>query len=152
MLNPKNGFAIVLILVFAIASVVLTHPQSAPAVSGVSGLITLKTMAQTATPYDVAIANPKPTLIEFYADWCTTCQRLSPTMNELHDQWGDRINFVMLNIDDPHWARQIKQFQVNGVPNITLMDSEQTAMDVFIGNTPKSILEKGLTQLLAINS
>ena len=148
MLNQKNGFAAVLILVFAIASFVLTRPQSAPAVSGVSGLMTLKTMAQTATPYNVAMANHKPTLIEFYADWCTTCQALSPTINALHDQWGDRVNFVMLNIDDPQWASQVNQFQVSGVPNLTLLDESQAVTDTFIGNTPKSLLENELAELL----
>lgn len=149
MFNQKNGFALALILVFAIASFILTRPQSAPTVSGVSGLMTLQTMAKTATPYDVAMANQKPTLIEFYADWCTTCQALSPTMTALHDQWGDRINFVMLNIDDPQWASQVSQFQVNGVPNLTLLDETQTVTDTFIGNTPKSLLENELAELMA---
>ena len=110
--------------------------------------MTLKTMAQTATPYDVAMTNQKPTLIEFYADWCTTCQALSPTLKALHDQWGDRINFVMLNIDDPQWARQVNQFQVNGVPNLTILDQTQTVTDTFIGNIPKSRLENELAELL----
>lgn len=149
MLNQKNGFALALILVFAIASFILTRPQSAPTVSGVSGLMTLKSMAQTATPYDVAMANQKPTLIEFYADWCTTCQALSPTITALHDQWGDRINFVMLNIDDPQWASQVSQFQVNGVPNLTILDQTQTVTDTFIGNTPRSLLENELAELMA---
>lgn len=149
MLNQKNGFAVALVLIFAIASFVLTRPQSAPAVSGVSGLMTLKTMAQTATPYDEAMTNQKPTLIEFYADWCTTCQALSPTLNALHDQWGDRINFVMLNIDDPQWATQVKQFQVNGVPNLTLLDKTHDVTDTFMGNIPKSLLERELTELLS---
>jgi len=149
MLNQKNGFAVALVLVFAIASFVLTRPQSAPAVSGVSGLMTLTTMAQTATPYDVAMANQKPTLIEFYADWCTTCQSLSPTITALHEQWGDRINFVMLNIDDPQWASQVNQFQVNGVPNLTLLDNSHAVTDTFMGNIPKSLLESELTELLS---
>lgn len=137
-----------LILFFAIASFVLTRPQSAPAVSGVSGLMTLKTMAQTSTPYAVAMANQKPTLIEFYADWCTTCQALSPTLNMLHEQWGDRINFVMLDIDDPRWANQVKQFQVNGVPTITLLSDNHTVTDTLIGNTPKTVLDQELSELL----
>ena len=149
MLNQKNGFAVALVLIFAIASFVLTRPQSAPAVSGVSGLMTLKTMAQTATPYDVAMANQRPTLIEFYADWCTTCQSLSPTITALHDQWGDRINFVMLNIDDPQWASLVNQFQVNGVPNLTLLDNSHSVTDTFMGNIPKSLLESELTELLS---
>ena len=139
-----------LIVVFAIATVFLTRPQtSVSSLSPVSGLMSLRATAQIAMPYDQAVANPQPTLIEFYADWCTTCQALAPTLASLHDDYGDRINFVMLNIDDPRWSQQVKQFQVSGVPHLALVGSDTTLVDTFIGKVPKSVLSQGLSQLLS---
>lgn len=142
--------AIGLIVVFAIATVFLTRPQtSVTSLSPVSGLVTLKATAQSAMLYEVAIANQRPTLIEFYADWCTTCQAMAPTLQELHRQFGADINFVMLNIDDPQWREPVQQFQVNGVPHLTLLQSDQTVFDTFTGKVPHRVLVNRLTKLLA---
>ena len=63
----------------------------------------LAALAQTAIPYDVAQTNHRPTLLEFYADWCTACQAMAPAMVDLRQTYGDRVNFVMLNIDNDKW-------------------------------------------------
>jgi thiol-disulfide isomerase/thioredoxin len=148
-LKPHSLVAGLLIALFAIGTIFLTRPQTpVSSLSPVAGLMSLKAMAQTATPYDQAMANPQPTLIEFYADWCTTCQALAPTLATLHGEYGDRINFVMLNIDDPQWNPQIKQFQVSGVPHLALIGSENDLADTFIGKVPKSLLSQSLDTLL----
>ncbi|MEO1094156.1 MAG: thioredoxin domain-containing protein [Cyanobacteria bacterium J06638_28] len=146
----KPGFlTIAVVAIFAIAAIFLTRPvTSLQSLSPVSGLMTLKAAAQTAMPYEVAIANPQPTLIEFYADWCTTCQAMAPTLQSVHEQFGDRTNFVMLNIDDPQWQPQIKQFGVSGVPHLVLLNGDQTSADAFIGKVPKSVLAQRLTDWL----
>jgi thioredoxin-like negative regulator of GroEL len=139
-----------LIVVFAISTVFLTRTDdSVVNLSPVSGLMSLKSTAQTAMPYAQAMANPQPTLIEFYADWCTTCQALAPTLASLHDEYGDRINFVMLNIDDPRWSQQVKQFQVAGVPHLALVGSNTGLVDTLIGKVPKSVLSQRLNKLLS---
>ena len=149
-LKPSNLVAGLLIVIFAIGTLLLTRPQtSASSLSPVSGLMALKAMAQTATPYGQALANPQPTLIEFYADWCTTCQALAPAIESLHGEYGDRINFVMLNIDDPQWHPQVQQFQVSGVPHLALVTSDNALADTFIGKVPKSLLSQSLDTLLS---
>jgi len=148
-MRPKliNSIAVVLVVGFAIAAVFLTRPQAAPSVSGISGLVALKSMASTSMPYETAMASHNPTVVEFYADWCTSCQALSPTLQALHEEWGDRTNFVMLNIDDPQWAKQVKQFQVNGIPHVALLSADHQLTDTFIGNTPKAMLNEHIAKL-----
>lgn len=138
-----------IVAVFAIAAFFLTHTETASqSASPVSGLMTLKTTAQAATPYTVALNNQKPTLVEFYADWCTTCQAMAPVLRSLHQQFGNQINFVMLNIDDPQWGEQVQQFQVRGVPHLTLLHADQTIADTLIGEVPKRILSDRVMSLL----
>ncbi|MDA0267896.1 MAG: thioredoxin domain-containing protein [Cyanobacteria bacterium] len=147
---PKTyGMVMAVIVVFAIAALLLTRPTTAIAhLSPLSGLMTLKASVQTAMPYGEAMANPQPTLIEFYADWCTTCQALAPTLDTIHQQFGPALNFVMIDIDAPQWREQIQQFQVQGVPHLALVNPDQTVADTFIGKVPQSVLANRITDLM----
>lgn len=125
-----------------------------PAVTAVSmtplrGLITLKAMAAESVPYEVAIANQKPTFIEFYADWCTTCQSMSATVEKLQQQYGDQVNFVMLNIDDPQWTAQIADYRASGVPQFTLVDAEKSPLKTWVGKVPQPIFSEIFDQALS---
>ena len=50
-----------------------------------------------ATFHDVVLGSDKPTLVDFWADWCGPCKRMSPILDELSEEYGDRINFVKLD-------------------------------------------------------
>jgi thiol:disulfide interchange protein len=142
-------WAIALIATFAIAAFFLTRPvTTTQSLSRVSGLMTLKASAQQAMPYTLAMANGKPTLIEFYADWCTTCQSMASTLNAVHNTFDGELNRVMLNIDDPQWRQQIEQFNVTGVPHLILQTGDGAIADTFVGKVPKSVLLNRVQQTL----
>ncbi len=43
--------------------------------------------------------NPKnPTVAIIRADWCSACKELEPIMSELKQQYGDKLNFVELDV------------------------------------------------------
>ncbi|MCS6812160.1 MAG: thioredoxin domain-containing protein, partial [Cyanobacteria bacterium] len=39
--------------------------------------VSLDALAARSIPLEIALKNGKPTLIEFYANWCTTCQAMA---------------------------------------------------------------------------
>lgn len=130
-------------------TVFITRPAATTSsFTPLSGLMTLKSMAAKTMPYEAAIASSNPTFIEFYADWCTTCQGMSATIAELHQHYGDAINFVMLDIDDPQWATQISHYGASGVPQFTLLDAHHDELNTWVGKVPKSILATVFDQLL----
>lgn len=132
-----------------VATVLLTRPAAnVMSMTPLSGLMTLKSMAAEAMPYEGALANKKPTLIEFYADWCTTCQSMSATVNALHEQYGEQVNFVMLDIDDPRWADEVTDFGASGVPQFTLLNSDHQSVKTWVGKVPKSIFTAAFDQTL----
>lgn len=115
--------------------------------SSLKGLATMRKMAKESIAYPEAINNQKPILLEFYADWCTTCQGMSPIINSLEQQYADRINLVMLNIDDPRWQEIIEKYQVTGVPQFTFLDANQQIIDSLIGRVPKQIMAQIFEQI-----
>jgi thiol-disulfide isomerase/thioredoxin len=136
-------------LFFFFSTAFFLSPLSAAAMPlSLTGIASLRDMAQQSMPYENALRNGKPTLIEFYADWCTSCQSLAPTINYFHQQYGSQVNFVMLNVDDPQWSQQVQQYQVAGVPQFFFMRSDRTVMKTLVGRVPDSILAQLFKQLV----
>jgi|GEM_PF-1455943 len=126
----------------------ITHPEvSATSSTSVSGLATLRAMAQQSVPYQTAVANNKPTLLEFYANWCTTCQSMAPSLKQLHHRYGKAVNFVMLNVDDPQWMGEIEKYRVNGVPQLTFLKSDRQVAKTLVGRVPETILVQLFEQI-----
>ena len=141
------------LLAAGLIAFIITQP-AAPVGSftPLSGLISLKTMAAEAVPYEQSLASGKPTLIEFYADWCTTCQGMAPTLASLHEQYGSQVNFVMLDIDSPQWADQIAAYGASGVPQFTLLDVDHQEHNTWVGKVPKAIMAEAFDNVLSSRS
>ncbi len=141
--------AVIALIAAVLVTVLITRPAvTTTSFTPLSGLMALKTMATEAMSYEVAIASPNPTFIEFYADWCTTCQGMASTVVDLHQEYGNTINFVMLDIDDPQWATQVADYAASGVPQFTLIDAQHNEIKTWVGKVPKSILANVFDQLL----
>ncbi|MBE9032105.1 thioredoxin fold domain-containing protein [filamentous cyanobacterium LEGE 11480] len=128
--------AIVLAVVFALGLKTQTSSASLPA------------MAKASVPLDVALRNDKPTLMEFYADWCTSCQRMAPEMAELKETYGDRVNFVMLNVDNEKWLPEIVAYRVDGIPHFSYLQANNEPVAQAIGEQPEKVLEENLIALV----
>lgn len=61
-----------------------------------------------------------PVLVDFHADWCRACQLLDPVLDELADQWGDRIRIVKLDVErNPASAAR---HGVQSIPTLVLFE------------------------------
>ena len=135
-------------LVVAVAAIVL----AAALFLGIrtqSAVPSLSDLAASAVPYDVAQTNGKPTLLEFYANWCTTCQAMAADMTDLRADYGDRVNFVMLNIDNNKWLPEMLAYRVEGIPHFVYMGTAGDPIATAIGEQPKQILSENLDALMA---
>jgi thiol-disulfide isomerase/thioredoxin len=109
----------------------------------------LTELAATAVPFDQAQTNGKPTLLEFYANWCTTCQAMAGDMAELRQGYGDRVNFVMLNIDNNTWLPEMLAYRVEGIPHFVYLGADAAPVATAIGEQPRQILSDNLDALIA---
>lgn len=46
---------------------------------------------------DRVVRNPRPVLVDYWADWCNPCRQLSPIIDEIAAEHGDRMDFVKLD-------------------------------------------------------
>ncbi|MDB9315750.1 thioredoxin family protein [Spirulina sp. CS-785/01] len=114
-----------------------------------TGEANLEVQAEQATPLEVALDNSKPTFLEFYANWCTSCQAMAQELQTLKNEYGESVNFVMLNVDNTKWLPEILQYRVDGIPHFVYLDGDGKAIAQTIGEQPKSVLEADLQALIA---
>lgn len=51
------------------------------------------------TPFDTSVFKGKPTLMNFWATWCPPCIAEMPHLNELAEEYKDKINIVGVQVD-----------------------------------------------------
>ncbi|MEM9137435.1 MAG: thioredoxin family protein [Cyanobacteria bacterium P01_F01_bin.42] len=112
----------------------------------------LADQAVSATPIDVALANGKPTLIEFYADWCTSCRAMADDMAQLKQSHKSDLNFVMLNVDNSKWVPELLKYEVDGIPHFVFLDEQTQAVAHTVGEQPRSIMEGNISALVSHQS
>ena len=71
-----------------------------------------------------ALSNGIPTVLEFYADWCEACKEMAPDMVDLKKQNADKVDIVLLNVDNSRWTDLIDKYDVNGIPKLVFFDAE----------------------------
>jgi thiol-disulfide isomerase/thioredoxin len=113
-----------------------------------TGAVTLATLSDRSTPLEVALSNSKPTLMEFYADWCTVCQKMVPDIAQLEQEYAGKVNFVMLNVDNSKWLPEILKYRVDGIPHFVYLGKQGEAIAQAIGEQPRSIMASNLEALL----
>jgi thioredoxin 1 len=75
-----------------------------------------------------------PVLVDFWAEWCGPCKALTPKLEEIAQEFGDKIKVVKLNIDE-HPNSPVK-YGVRGIPTLILFKAGQE-VDQIVGNVPK---------------
>ena len=91
---------------------------------GIQSETPMEQLARRSVEPEVALSNGKPTLIEFYADWCQVCREMAPSMLELEKKSRDRLDVVLVNVDNPRWQDLVDRYDVNGIPQLNLFNAE----------------------------
>ena len=84
----------------------------------------MEQLARRSLEPQTALTNGRPTLIEFYADWCQVCREMAPSMLDLEKRSRERLDVVLVNVDNPRWQDLVDRYDVNGIPQLNLFNAE----------------------------
>ena len=107
----------------------------------------LKSLGELSTDPVIALNNNKPTFLEFYAEWCEVCKEMAPKVSALKDKYEKDINFVFLNVDNPKWQNYIEKYNVNGIPQVNIIDTKGNLISTLIGKQEEQTIRDSIDNL-----
>ena len=117
--------------------------------NGLSTESPMDQLARRSLQPEVALSNQKPTMLEFYADWCEACREMAPAMLETEWRTSGRMDVVLVNIDNPQWQDLIDRYEVNGIPQLNLFAADGSLRGRSLGVRTPQQLEALSTALIA---
>lgn len=79
------------------------------------------------------------TLVDFWAEWCGPCKMIAPTIEELAEQYSERLKVVKLDVDENQ--RTAQKYAVRSIPSLLFFKGGQV-VDTVVGAVRKQRLEE----------
>ena len=67
----------------------------------------------------------KPAIIDFYADWCGPCKMVAPILEELQEEYGDKLTIYKVNTEEQRELSAV--FGIQSIPSLLFIPMESWA-------------------------
>lgn len=92
---------------------------------------------------DEVLSAEKPVLVDFHADWCGPCHKLSPILDELIQDFDGTVTLVKVDVDVEQ--ELAAQFDVMTIPTLILFVNGEPVYKS-IGVKPKKALASEIAE------
>jgi len=84
-------------------------------------------------------------LADFWAPWCGPCRMLGPVIEDLAQDYGDRMAFVKMNTDE--YSATAQSLGIRGIPTLIFyVDGKE--VDRKVGYAPRPQIEQTILAVL----
>lgn len=99
----------------------------------------------TATFQADVLSSGKPVLVDFWAEWCGPCRMVSPILDEISAEHGEKLTIVKVNVDEEPQLAQ--QYGITSIPALQVFQGGEVVKSI-VGAKPKPQLLADLSEFI----
>ena len=85
------------------------------------------------------IKSEKPTIVDFWAEWCGPCKQIGPVLEEISEELKDQVIIAKHNIDkEPNMPTK---YGIRGIPTMLLFKGGELKATKVGASTKSNIVE-----------
>jgi len=94
---------------------------------------------------DLVLKSATPVLVDFWAEWCGPCRAVAPILEEISNEYSEKIKIVKLNTDEE--GAIAMKYGINSIPTMNVFVGGQVVKSI-VGAKPKPALVRELAEFL----
>jgi thioredoxin 1 len=91
------------------------------------------------------LQSDKPVMVDFWAPWCGPCKAIAPTVDALEKEYGEKMTFAKVNVDDNPVTPS--KYGVQAIPTLIFFKNGEIAEQI-TGMVAKEKLEETIKGVL----
>ena len=95
--------------------------------------------------YEAILAESKPLVIDFWAEWCGPCRTIAPIVEELAEEYADRVNIGKCDVDSADDV--VATYRVRNIPTLVFI-KDGAVVDKHVGAISRNDLVAKIEALL----
>ena len=94
----------------------------------------------------VVLKSNVPVVVDFWAPWCGPCRMIAPSLEQIAQEYGDKVLIAKVNTDDH--SQYAQKYGVQGIPTLLFIKDGEVA-DRIVGAVPLPMIKGKVDQLIA---
>lgn len=94
---------------------------------------------------DSVLDTDKLVVIDFWAEWCGPCKMIGPIIEEIGEEYKDKIVVGKLNVDEND--ETTSQYGIRNIPTVLFIKNGKV-VDKLVGAGPKTLFTEKIDKLM----